>query len=91
MPVHHDNREFPCVESITKLRIGYFDVRVWRDESTVGIYDNNDLMKLEKSLADMGKPDSNEHDLALEIAKVPRVSAVEVTWEGDGIVLYTQW
>jgi hypothetical protein len=91
MPVQHNGRVYPCVESMTKLRIGIFDVRVWRDESEVKEYDNSDLIKLEKLLSGMGKPDSNEHDLAVEIANMPSVSAVEVTWEGNGIVLYTQW
>lgn len=91
MPVEHGEKSFPCVESMTKLRIGYFDVRVWRDESNVGEYDNSDLLALQKSLQHLGQPNSKEHELAVEVSKLPRVSAVEVTWEGDGIVLYTQW
>ena len=86
-------RTYPCVESMTRFKVKGFAVRVWRDESTVGIYPNADLAAVADAIC---KEESSEfdmpHHVARRFAQVPRVSAVEVLDDNvDGIVLYVTW
>lgn len=90
-------REYPCVESMTRLKLyGGFVVRVWRDESRVGKYDNSDLHEVADEIKEARLEDghvySQPHLVARRFAEAPRVSAVEVLDEsGDGIVVYVTW
>lgn len=73
------------------LYVGSLRVRVWRQEEEDAVINNDDL----RTLADDMTVSCNFHDplaVAKEIAKMPRVNAVEVV-DSDkrGVVVYLGW
>lgn len=78
------------VESMTKISLPKYSVRVWRDENDSfehlpGLY--TDLHSVAQA-----NQDSPPADLAKKIAALPRVAAVEVLdWDSGGVVVYNNW
>ena len=81
--------DIAVIESMTKINTGFFIARVWRAEEKVqDVYDNSDLVEL--AMTDRGI--DNVKELALKLAAMPRVNAVEVTdMAGEGVILYPEW
>jgi hypothetical protein len=78
------------LESMTKVRLGRWVVRVWRTEADLSKLDNNDIHALGAKLCNSEQPDAQ--GIAHEFEKLPRVSAVEVVdWLGNGILIYPDW
>lgn len=78
--------KFPLIESMTKIVIGEYSIRVWRaEEELKGFYENKDIFQafhLGATLIESIK----------KISELPRVNAVEVVdGSGDGVVYYTDW
>lgn len=78
------------VESMTKISLPKYTVRVWRDESDEyqhqpGLF--TDLHSLAKE-----HQDSPAAELAKILAALPKVAAVEVLdWDSGGVVVYNNW
>ena len=85
----------PVLESMTRLRIGPFTVRVWRTEARFKDVDNADLLEWSVKLNNIfvhrcGAPTAEE--LVRAACAFPRVSAAEVLDElGCGLILYPDW
>lgn len=89
------------IESMTRCvwKWGFrtFVVRVWRQEETLDKHDNNDILYLvmdrTKSLLDDTDDKQPPYKQLIEdIAKLPRINAIEIVDEnGNGVVLYTEW
>lgn len=81
---------FACIESMTKIGLHNCTVRVWRKEIKVlDSYDNSDVVAFAEGYSSTNYSTS---DLAEAIARLPRVSAVEVLdIQGNGIVIYPEW
>lgn len=75
-----------CLESVTKMFIGEFTIRFWREEQPGEPIDNRDITH-NATLKGM-----NDMQLIADyIAQQSRVSAVEVLNSNNGIVLYNDW
>lgn len=91
-------KAYPVIESMTKVQVGMLTVRVWRDEQEVlDEYQNEDIFKLVRLVYyGTGYPiplkGVTKTEVAEEVAKLPRVNAVEVTHtvSGQGLIIYTQ-
>jgi hypothetical protein len=74
------------IESITKFRVGPFNVRVWRKADTLVEADAHDM----RDFLDVAGFD--EAEIADLIATRPNVAAVEVTNDfGNGVIIYPDW
>lgn len=78
------------VESMTKISLPKYVVRVWRDqpqdyEHLPGLY--TDLHSVAQA-----NQDASASTLAKSLAALPHVSAVEVLdWDSGGVVVYNNW
>jgi len=81
-------KKFPVIESMTKILVGSFIVRVWRSEKEVSNdYNNHDLVVRALSV----QPVSRE-SLVEALSVMPRVAAIEVVNQyGNGVVAYVEW
>lgn len=84
-------------ESMTKLAVGIFFIRVWRQEEPDGQIDNSDLWRVVDDPswrvamdANCGRLDIDA--MAQSLIAMPRVNAVEVLDGSDsGVVYYKDW
>lgn len=75
------------IESMTSFVIHPCHIRVWRQESDVQkTYDNEDIIA-----AVVAFGSRNIVEIAQLVAVMPRVNAVEVTSNGQGILIYPDW
>lgn len=78
------------IESMTKISLPKYTIRVWRDETEEfeplpGLY--TDLHSVAQANQDL-----SPSKLAKKIAELPRVAAVEVLdWDSGGVVVYNNW
>ena len=88
---------YDCVESITRLELKDTQseqivtiVRVWREQESIDNYDLDDL-DLWEAIKDMHPMYLKE--IAVKLAEMPRVNAVEVirASDGKGILIYPVW
>jgi hypothetical protein len=81
------------VESMTQVDcVGGLRVRAWRDEGEVkDVYDNSDVRRAVELTVRMCRGRANIREVALTLMQLERVSAVEVTQHGNGVVLYAEW
>jgi hypothetical protein len=84
---------FAFVESMTRIPMSVSGavIRVWREESDLGPYQlaNMDLREVAYKMGNQG---TFLRVIAVELAKMPRVTAVEWLDEnGDGGVIYGEW
>lgn len=84
---------FAFVESMTRIVVGLNEgaIRVWREEKDLGPYEisNQDLHDKVFDLYNVG---TFPRIIAVEVAKMPRVTAVEWTdRKGCGGVIYVSW
>lgn len=85
---------FPCIELMSRIDMpNGLVLRIWSDitdapkEVVTGIYE-----VLHKALVDYVKPeDRSLWDIGTHMAKQKGVNAVEVTQNGQGIVVYSVW
>jgi hypothetical protein len=81
----------PIFESMTKLRVGRFVVRIWREEDNLKSACVPNRADLHRLLPTLTSADDVEEMLSLVLA-MPRVAAVEVVDEkGDGDGAYASW
>ncbi len=85
----------PCFESITRLRVGGWNIRVWRTEQQVGDVTNADLKQYAEDLTRrivMDDLEVRRTTLVVDLSAMPDVSAVEVTDDaGEGCITYPTW
>lgn len=76
------------VESMTRIAVGSYVIRVWRNEDELrSSYDNQDLIKFCGDNSAMPI-----HDLAQAVSLLESVNAVEVlTGDGNGVLIYPNW
>ncbi len=75
------------IETITALRVGEHYIRVWRGADQQGGADNTDI-----AVKAQGQAWHSQIVLALALAELDRVSAVEVKdAQGNGLVIYNDW
>lgn len=87
-------KEFAVIESMTEFEFKGYDVRVWREEKeleTAGYYPETHLRLMRELEDKYGKVSPTRVEVARALAGVKRVSAVEVTVSGQGLVIYTEW
>ena len=75
------------IESMTRLIIGEYVVRIWRTEESVeGVYDNEDL---EEAADTIEIRRATPHTIIGVLGQLDRVAAIEVTdVAGNGVVVY---
>ncbi len=75
-------------ESMTRVRVNGYAVRVWRDEPELAAGDNHDIVRA----LTFAPRDAMAADLIRIVEMLPRVVAVEVLdADGNGILLYPDW
>lgn len=78
------------VESMTKVSLPKYTIRVWRQEASdyehkPGLY--SDIEQVARA-----NEGSTPSELAAKLAELPRVNAVEVLdWDLGGVVFYNDW
>ena len=79
------------IESMSKYSPLGLTIRVWRSEAELkSRYSHNDIVKLIDRLSD--NRSTPLHTYAQEIAKLPRINAVEVLdYDGHGVLIYPEW
>ena len=78
-----------CYESMTRLRVCGYNVRVWRTEEKIGEVNNTDLHAYAIGLIGV---ELARADLLDAFASFRDVAAVEVTDDtGDGALIYPDW
>lgn len=83
------SKEFARIESVTRWPLyEFFTIRVWRDETSSHYEDNSDIGRM----IELGiKQQKGVIQIAKDVAKMPRVSAVEwVERSGNGYVYYQE-
>lgn len=84
-----------CYESITKLRIGEWNIRIWRTEPQQNAVNNSDIVEWAEGLVSMivqTDLDVNRGFLLKRASEFDGVSAVEVTDDdGMGCLVYPDW
>lgn len=84
------NRQY---ESMTKLKVLGYTVRLWREEPDPSEVDNSDIIRLGKELDDgiYVQPPSAGW-IAEMFSTVKRSAAVEVlNQDGNGVLIYPDW
>ena len=89
------------IESMTRCvwKWGFrtFVIRVWRQEESLSLWDNDDIKQLIewkcRTADDIDPTTRPPHEQLIEdIARLPRINAIEIVDEnGNGVVLYTEW
>jgi len=76
------------IESMTRVAVGDYIIRVWRNEPVLdGSYDNSDIKN-----ACLDGQSLAIDELAYKVSKMSRVNAVEVLYpNGDGVLIYPEW
>ena len=78
-----------CYESMTRLRVCGYNVRIWRAEEKIGEVNNDDLQMYAVGLIGV---ELKRADLLDAFAAFRDVAAVEVTDDtGDGALVYNDW
>lgn len=79
-------------ESVTHLHLTPYSIRVWREESDLGMGSNEDLRQWAYFMnRSGGAGDYNAEALMKAIEEFPRVVAVEVTCGDASALLYPNW
>lgn len=76
------------IESMTRIVVGDYIIRVWRNEPTLAShYDNDDI----KDACVNGQALEIDQ-LAYNVSRMARVNAVEVLYpDGSGVLIYPEW
>jgi hypothetical protein len=84
----------PVYETMTCLRTGHYDIRVWREEPAFKMGPDEEVVEVFSMLP---APADGKHLLGREIVKalgqLPRITAIEVlvTKTRDGGLFYPDW
>lgn len=82
-------------ESVTPLKIGFWDLRVWRTESERGAITDQDLMETARGMTKRivaAGAEFTRAELLEAFADLPNVSAVEVAdTSGAASIEYIDW
>lgn len=75
-------------ESMTRVQVGPYTVRVWRTEASLTSADNSDLREALRYANPYGAPE----EIVRIVEALPRIAAVEVLdHNGNGGILYPDW
>lgn len=87
------NHSYDCVESMTRIKLGCYTIRVWRDRTELPVYeryDDDDLNEIVRSFGPV--IDYDKSILLKTLSSVPGVNAVElIDRDGNGVVIYPSW
>jgi len=78
------------IESMTKISLPKYTVRVWRDEGDE--YEHKPGLFTDLHSMAQANQDNPPAELAKKLAGLPSVAAVEVLdWDSGGVVVYNNW
>lgn len=90
-------KKYPCIESMTTIKVDFLKIRVWREQTEIqDYYDNTDIQAFVNEIVQREFPypvgQCDIEEISTKLAELPNVNAVEVKDKcGNGVVIYTNW